>query len=167
MSLRTCGGSESGRLGQAAASDPGHGSESNMKKVLLWRLSLYSGRARHCRMATVPLPTREAAGGASRSRETSTPRAVRALQSLYPAVLAEGRTAQPHCVPPAARRDRARRARHVPSALFRHSPQPCWRGATPHGRTVCRRRRAAIARDERATCRQHFAAVGLPSRAGG
>ena len=49
-----------------------------------------------------------AAGGVSCSRETSTPCAVRALQSLSPAVLAEGSAAWPHCMPAAARRDRAR-----------------------------------------------------------
>ena len=53
-----------------------------------------------------------------------------------------------------ARRDRARRARHVPSALCSRPPQPRWRRAAPYGRNQCRRsRRVATARDEHATCR--------------
>ena len=45
--------------------------------------------------------------GASQSRETSTPRAVRALHLPFPAALAEGRAERPHGVPPPARWDRA------------------------------------------------------------
>ena len=61
--------------------------------------------------------------------------------------------ARQHCVQPHVHRDHARRDRHVPSALRGRPPQLRWRRAAPSGRTGCRRRRVAIARDETASCR--------------
>jgi hypothetical protein len=92
-----------------------------------------------------------AAPDALRSRETSTPRVIRALQLLSPAELAEGSAARGHRVPPPARLDRARQARHVPSALCSRSPQPSWLRAAPHSSIECRRRRAAITQDDHVT----------------
>jgi hypothetical protein len=57
------------------------------------------------------------AAGASRSRGTSTPRAVRALQSPPQAALAEGRASLQLRVPPLACRERTGRTRHVQSKL--------------------------------------------------
>jgi hypothetical protein len=106
----------------------------------------------------------------ARDEHAATSRAVRALQQLSSAELVEGSAARLHQVPPQARRDRARRARHVPSALCRRPSQPSWRRAAPHGSTKRRRLRVAIAGpgDEHAKCRPR-PAVALPraSRAGG
>jgi hypothetical protein len=80
---------------------------------------------------------------------------------------------RPHCVPPPARRDRARRARRdggrVPSALCSCPPQPRWRRVAPSGRTlrrrqrvVCRRRCVAAARDaQRAVAVQSLSPAAL------
>ena len=108
-----------------------------------------------------------AGAGATRASATSTPCAVRTLQSLSPAELAAGSAARQHRVPPPARRDHARRSRHAPSVLCSRSPQLCWRRAVPLGSITirCCRRRVAIAQDEHATCRLR-SAVALPSRDG-
>ena len=66
-----------------------------------------------------------AAAGELRSRETSTPRAVRALQSSSPAALAESRVARQNRMPTPTRCNRTRRARHVPPAICSRSPQTC------------------------------------------
>ena len=66
-----------------------------------------------------------AAAGELRSRETSKPRAVRALQSSSPAALAESRVARQNRMPTPTRCNRTRRARHVPPAICSRSPQTC------------------------------------------
>jgi len=143
-----------------------------------WRAAPHGGTECHCRRvaikrdehaqcrqcSAVALPSRTGGGqcnmaasgvaaGASRSRETSTPRVVHALQSSSPAVLVEGSIALQHRVPLPARRDSARRARAVSSALCRLSPQPSWRRAVPHGCVRCCNLRFAVARDKHATWR--------------
>jgi hypothetical protein len=143
-----------------------------------WRAAPHGGTECHCRRvaikrdehaqcrqcSAVALPSRTGGGqcnmaasgvaaGASRSRETSTPRVVHALQSSSPAVLVEGSIALQHRVPLPARRDSARRARAVSSALCRLSPQPGWRRAVPHGCVRCCNLRFAVARDKHAKCR--------------
>jgi hypothetical protein len=112
-----------------------------------------------------------AAAGVFQSRETSRPRAVCAPQLLSLAALAEGSSALQQRVQPLMRCDRARQARPVssapcsrsrqphwrrtapscarPPALCSRSPKPNWRGAAPQGSIRCRRRRVAIAHDER------------------
>ena len=110
-----------------------------------------------------------AGAGATRASATSTPCAVRTLQSLSPAELAAGSAARQHRVPPPARSDHARRSRHAPSVLCSRSPQLCWRRAVPLGSITirCCRRRVAIAQDEHATCRlRSAAALTIPSRYG-
>ena len=107
-----------------------------------------------------------AAADAMRSRETSTPCVVRALQSLSPAALAENSAARKHRVPAPAQREQARPARPVPSALCSRSPQLSWLRAAPHGSIGCRRRRAAITQDDH-VMRRPRSAVALPSSASG
>jgi hypothetical protein len=139
---------------------PHGGTECHCRRVAIKR----DEHAPHRECSAVALPSRAgggqcnmaasgAAAGAPRSHETSTPRVVHDLPSSSPAALAECSIALQHRVPLPARRDRARRARPVSSALRILPPQPSWRRAVPHGCVRCRNLRFAVARDKNATCR--------------
>jgi hypothetical protein len=113
-----------------------------------------------------------AAAGASRSHETSTPRAVRALRAPAPAQLAEGSAdslpsgstgCRRRCVFIA--RDEHALPHSVPSALHGRSPQHSWQRAALSCSTGCRRRCVVIARDEHAACSPR-SAIALPNYAG-
>jgi hypothetical protein len=102
--------------------------------------SALCGRPPRLRWRRAAPSKQSAAAGASPSRETSAPRAVRALQPPSPAAPAEGGAERPHCVPAPARResrDRGRRARRMPSALCGRPSQLRWHRLAPFFKLLC------------------------------